>query len=64
MKKKRCAQCKGKLGLGVRFRNLWRLGQRLHLRFCSSYCEATYELERRNANRQVRWLSYLGSGNK
>jgi hypothetical protein len=58
--KKRCHQCEGKLGLGVRFRNLWKFGHWLHLRFCSALCEANYELEQRNANRQTKWISYVG----
>src|SRR5262249_41549678 len=37
---KRCAQCHGKLGLGVRSRNLWN-------GYCSTHCEARHELERR-----------------
>jgi hypothetical protein len=42
---KRCAQCHGKLGLGVRSRNLWNRWWWVHVRFCSSRCEALYELE-------------------
>jgi hypothetical protein len=41
---KRCAQCHGKLGLGVRFRNLWDGRWWVHLRFCSAHCEGNYEL--------------------
>ena len=38
---KSCAQCNGKLGLGVRARNLWN-GRWwiIHVRFCSTHCEA------------------------
>ena len=61
MAKRNCAQCHGKLGLGVRFRNLWNGFGWVHLRFCSSYCEANFELEKRNTTRQDRWYSYLGS---
>jgi hypothetical protein len=46
---KRCAQCQGKLGLGVRSRNLWNGGWWVHVRFCSTHCEALYELERYDA---------------
>jgi hypothetical protein len=44
MAKKRCHQCSGELGLGVRFRRLWEGGGWKHLRFCSAYCEALDEL--------------------
>jgi hypothetical protein len=44
---KRCAQCQGKLGLGVRSRNLWNGRWWVHVRFCSTHCEALHELERR-----------------
>jgi hypothetical protein len=44
---KRCAQCHGKLGLGVRFRNLWNGRWWSHVRYCSTHCEALHELERR-----------------
>jgi hypothetical protein len=43
---KSCAQCHGKLGLGVRSRNLWNGRWWVHVRFCSTHCEALYELER------------------
>ncbi len=46
---KRCDQCDGKLGLGVKFRNLWNGRWWVHLRFCSALCEHDYELERRTA---------------
>jgi hypothetical protein len=52
---KRCAQCRGKLGLGVRFRNLWNGRGWTHLRFCSSYCASLYDL----ARRESRWQNYL-----
>ena len=43
---KTCAQCHGKLGLGVRARSL-RIGfWRVTVRFCSVHCEARYERER------------------
>ena len=47
---KRCAQCHEKLGLGVRFRNLWNGRWWVHLRFCSAACEEQYQLERYNSN--------------
>jgi hypothetical protein len=36
---KRCAQCYGKLGLGVRSRNVWNGRWWVHERFCSAHCE-------------------------
>jgi hypothetical protein len=59
---KRCAQCHEKLGLGVRFRNLWNGRWWVHLRFCSAYCEGLYELERYEANARHRWYSFLVRG--
>lgn len=56
---KRCAQCGGKLGLGVRFRNRWNGRWWLHLRFCSSLCEHNYELEYRQEKDRARWMSFL-----
>jgi hypothetical protein len=47
---KRCAQCHGKLGLGVRFRNVWNGRWWVHVRYCSTHCEALHELERYNAH--------------
>jgi hypothetical protein len=47
---KKCAQCHGKLGLGVRSRNLWSGHWWVHVRFCSTYCEALHELERYDSN--------------
>jgi hypothetical protein len=44
---KKCAQCHGKLGLGVRSRNLWNGRWWVLVRFCSTLCEARHELERR-----------------
>src|SRR4029453_546159 len=41
---KRCAQCYGKLGLGIRSRNLWNGRWWAHTRFCSARCEGKYEL--------------------
>jgi hypothetical protein len=49
---KRCAQCHGKLGLGVRSRNVWNGRWWVHLLYCSTHCEALHELERYNASAQ------------
>jgi hypothetical protein len=55
---KRCALCHGKLGLGIRSRNLWNGRWWSHTRFCSARCEGNYELERYNANaKQHRWYN-------
>jgi hypothetical protein len=51
-----CAQCHGKLGLGVRSRNVGNGRWRVHVRFCSAHCEAVHELERYEANRGLRSL--------
>jgi hypothetical protein len=53
-----CAQCQGRLGLGVRSRNLWNGRWWIHVRFCSSHCEALYALERYDAN-GPRWRTFL-----
>ena len=58
MKKHCCAECGGKLGLGLRFRNLWDGFSWFHLRFCSARCEERNESSRRNANREDRWFSF------
>ena len=57
---KRCAQCNGKLGLGVRARNLWN-GRWwiVHVRFCSTHCEARDERVRHDANAD-RWRIFPG----
>jgi hypothetical protein len=44
---KTCAQCNGRLGLGVRSRNVWSGRWWIHIRYCSAQCEARHELERR-----------------
>jgi hypothetical protein len=54
---KRCAQCHGKLGLGVRSRNEWKGRWCVHLRFCSGHCEALHERERYDAKRGLRALT-------
>jgi hypothetical protein len=51
---KTCAQCHGKLGLGVRARNVWNGRWWIHIRFCSARCEAFYQLERRDAMNEQR----------
>src|SRR5215472_8783366 len=55
---KRCAWCHGRLGLGVRSRNLWNGSWWIHVRFCSTHCEALYELERYDVNAR-RWRTLL-----
>jgi hypothetical protein len=55
---KRCAQCHGKLGLGVRSRNLWNGRWWVHVRLCSTHCEALYEREQYDANAR-RWRTLL-----
>jgi len=57
--KQKCAHCGGKLGLGIKFRNLWNGRGWDHLRFCSSRCESRYESERRHDNARNGWLSAL-----
>jgi hypothetical protein len=52
---KRCAQCHGKLGLGVRYRNVWNGRWWVHLRYCSAHCEALHELERYGARAKHGW---------
>jgi hypothetical protein len=37
---KRCAQCHGKLGLGVRSRNVWSGRWWVHVLYCSAHCKA------------------------
>jgi hypothetical protein len=51
---KRCAQCHGKLGLGIRFRNVWNGRWWVHVVYCSTHCEALHELERSNARANLR----------
>ena len=46
---KRCAQCIGKLGLGVRSRKVWNGRWWVLVRYCSAHCEAVHKLERHNA---------------
>src|SRR5262245_40297697 len=49
MAMKRCARCHGKLGLGVRSRNVWNGRWWVHVLYCSTHCEALHELERYDA---------------
>jgi len=58
---KRCAQYHGKLGLGVRSRILWNGRWWIHVRFCSSRCDARYQLEQYDANAH-RWRTLLARG--
>jgi hypothetical protein len=46
---KRCAQCHGKLGLGVRSSNVWNGRWWVHVLYCSTHCEALHELEQYDA---------------
>jgi hypothetical protein len=59
---KRCAQCHGKLGLGVRSRNLWNGRWWVRVRFCSTHCEVRYELEQYDATAH-RWRTILARRN-
>jgi hypothetical protein len=59
---KGCAQCHGKLGLGVRFRNVWNGYWWVHLRFCSTQCEGLYEWYQSEASARDRWYSFLARG--
>jgi len=43
---KRCAQCHGRLGLGVRSRKVWSGHWWVHVRYCSAHCETLHSLER------------------
>src|SRR5215472_3524248 len=59
---KRCAQCHGKLGLGVRSRNLWNGRWWAHVSFCSTRWEGLYELERYDTNEHS-WRTVLARPN-
>jgi hypothetical protein len=56
---RRCAQCHGRLGLGVRFRNLWSGHGWVHLHFCSTRCEGIFKQDREEANAKRRWYTVL-----
>jgi hypothetical protein len=60
--KKRCANCSGRLGLGMTFRNLWNGRWWVHLRLCSAICQHNYELELRQETQRNRWLTFLARG--
>jgi hypothetical protein len=51
---KTCARCDRAMGLGVRTRNFWNGRWWVHLRFCSAQCEASYQLDRRDAMNEAR----------
>ncbi len=55
---KACAQCGGRLGLGVRFRNYWHAWAWHHVRFCSAYCESLFDQESHVANEQRQWHGF------
>jgi hypothetical protein len=59
---KTCVQCQGKLGLGMRARNLWNGRWWSHVYFCSARCEDRYELEQSEANAKPRWLGFFARG--
>jgi hypothetical protein len=58
---KTCVQCQGKLGLGMRARNLWNGRWWSHVYFCSARCEDRYGLEQSEANAKPRWRELLCS---
>jgi hypothetical protein len=54
MAMKRCARCHGKLGLGVRSRNVWSGRWWIRVLYCSTHCEALHESERYDAGAKLR----------
>jgi hypothetical protein len=56
---KTCVQCQGKLGLGIRARNLWNGRWWSHVYFCSARCEDRYELEQSEAKTSLSRLLQL-----
>jgi hypothetical protein len=60
--KHRCAVCKKKVGLGVRFRNLWNGFGWTHVRFCGAKCEKRFEQDKKDAVLRLRWNRYLARG--
>ena len=50
-KMKTCAQCHGRLGLGVRARNVWNGRWWVDIRFCSARCERRFQVERYDGTR-------------
>ena len=60
--KKRCAVCKKKVGLGVRFLNLWNGFGWTHIRFCGARCEERFEKDHKNAVQKLRWHRHFAGG--
>ena len=60
--KRRCALCKKKVGLGVRFRNLWDGFGWTDLRFWGARCEERFEQEKTGAMVLLRWHQNLARG--
>jgi hypothetical protein len=58
---KRCLRCRGKLGLGIRFRWRWNRHAWSYetVRFCSAYCEAWYFKDEELEARRRRHIAYL-----
>jgi hypothetical protein len=56
---KRCAQCQGKLGLGLHSRKVWNGRWWVQVRYCSAHCEAHHELERYNACANRGWHAFI-----
>lgn len=59
MKSNRCAQCGGRLGLGVLFKKYWGHWTWIHKRFCSSLCAHHYDTESHVAKQQGHWHAFL-----
>ena len=57
-KVRRCSQCQGQLGLGVRSRNLWNGRWCDHLSFCSARCEHLYKEHHEAA---PHWFRLIGT---
>lgn len=58
--KNRCAQCGGKLGLGVRFKRYFDNWSWTHKRFCSNFCAHMYDQEVHIAKQKQRaWIKFL-----
>jgi hypothetical protein len=56
---KRCAQCQGKLGLGVRSRKVRNGRWGVHVRYCSAHCEALHD-----DARAKRWSTRLDTSHQ
>jgi hypothetical protein len=50
---KRCAQCQGKLGLGLRSRKVRNGRWGVHVRYCSAHCEALHDDARAKGGRHA-----------